>query len=390
MRDEGEVAWWRTTTVCDLPPIVDGKELHHLASLLPALAENGLQTLLVHLTILQLTDGHLELTAFIGKAHHLDLKVIVRVVILDEDTPSPATAFTPILKSERGIHELSRALHAALEAGADGIDLGSIDGREEGEETDRVTTAIREALATVTLANENAVLTADAAHLPHEQYVRYLTDEWFHHLRSDGLITAPWNTAALHTAITRLCADHDSLGHALPWYYADPCHKEPTWAAEGSAERWGAMTLFVASLPGAIYLPFLHVGGQEHSHPEGKVDAVSFAESPAQERIARLVKVALSVREDENLGNGPLAFVTGLPWAGEVASVHLVGTVMVALNTGDDDIVVPREHCLLAATDNAMLTPGGGTTLPPNSCAWFRAAEPTPLDPGNYPPPSHA
>lgn len=397
-RDTGELPWWRNTVVCDLPGLHSKQSLSSLRTILRDLAEGGFEALLVRPASPQVEEDVVSLPAFVEEAHAQGLKVLVRVFLLPSGAVLSAPDTPPQLGSAKDIKRVTDRIVGALEAGADGVDLGTIDLNIRKWAPKRqqaaFSAAVQSALAQIAITNESAILGAALPAFPEEEFSRHLQDDWFHHLRSSRMLEVSWNAGALQDAVIATYRAHDPLGHAVPWRHAwqkwSPSvdhsgSSEVGWAKDAPQARYGAMNFFAGSLPGSVYLPFLYAGGSAVLGGDSGADIVlEYGQGAANAYRSLLNREMLNVRKREGMGTAPLAFVSGLPWANSRVSVHLTGSVMVVLNVDSTPVTVPPEHRLLVASDGAMPAPGGGTILPAETCAWFRTAEPTPLDPGQY------
>lgn len=397
-RENTEVPWWHSTVVCDLPGSFDNDDLQRLAALIPKLAHAGFDALLLRPANPMVETGLSDLSKFITHAHRFDLKVVVRVFVLPEGEVLDPTDSPPLLVLSSDTSLLIDRVKAALNAGADGIDLGSI--MDDPGDPDAAahalafTRTVQIQLAELEERQTEAILTAAVSRVPHEFYLRHLTEDWFHHTRGDALIDCAWNPKRLQQAVRSTYRDHDPLGHTVAWRHSLPRWSDSPvardsadigWSQGAGEERQSAMNLFVASLPGAAYLPFLSTGG-ELSTSRGKRTKLKFkfGEGRANRHRLRVVQEALTIRRRLNLGESSLAFLRGLEWADDSVAVHLTGSTMVVLNTGEDEIVVPSKYQLLITSEGMAATEPDGTVVPPETCAWFHAPGPSPVDPGTY------
>ncbi len=397
-RDTGEAPWWRNTVVCDIPGLHGKQSLASLRTILQDLAESGFEALLVRPTSPQVEDDVVSLPSFVEEAHAQGLKVLVRIFLLPSGAVLSPPDTLPQLGSAKDIKRVTERIVGALHSGADGVDLGTIDINVRKWAPKRQQAAFSEAvqvaLAEIAVNNESAILGAALPAFPEAEFSRHLEDDWFHHLRSSKMLEVSWNAADLQDAVVSAYRAHDPLGHTVPWRHVwqrwSPSKdhvgsSDVGWAKDAPLARYGAMNLFVSSLPGAVYLPFLYTGGSAVLAEDSGTDIVlEYGQGDANAYRSVLNREMLNVRKREGMGTAPLAFVSGLEWANNQVSVHLTGSVMVVLNVNSAPITVPVEHRLLVASDGAMPAPGGGTILPSETCAWFRTAEPTPLDPGQY------
>ena len=146
-----------------------------------------------------------------------------------------------------------------------------------------------------------------------------------------------------------------------------------------------AMMLLTLALPGASYIPFLHVGGGVRASKGKKPKLkVSFDRGRAAQLRSRVAGEAIGLRLRLGLGEASLATVDGLEWAGRDVLVMLVGTTMVVLNTGDSPIIVPSEYGLAISSKVWPQVTAEGTKVNPESCAWFHTQPLRPDGPRAY------
>ncbi len=395
-RERGDNPWWRTAVICDLPGLHTDDSLYLLGGFLPNLANVGFDALLLRPATPRVHDELQGLPELVARAHEVGLKVLIRGFRLPDGQVLPSLGDTPQLDAPEDIELVTARMRTALEAGVDGIDLGtiSIPLDEDSGRAAAFSAAVQAALAQIAVGNESAILSAGLPAHPTEEFAHHLREDWFHHLRSSKMLEVGWDAEELRHAITQTYSDYDPLGLAVPWRHVlqqwtgstkDRGSANMGWAKDAPAERYGAMNLYVASLPGSVYLPFLHTGGEvEFSKTDASAMYLDFAHGPVHRARAERTRNALLLRRKFGLASAPIAFVEGLPWTERGTLVHLAGEAMVVLNAGDTEVVVPPEHRLLTSSDNGAVRHAGGTHVPPNTCAWFRAGAPQPTDPANY------
>lgn len=398
-RENGEISWWQTTVICDMPGLWDNCGLRQLSELLPQIAELGFESLLIR-PAGPIVEGEVSfLPDFVAAAHRVGLRVIVRVFILPEGSVLEAPDSPPLLHLEDDVALVTERIRTALESGVDGVDLGTIELPGElvgdSERSKAFSSAVNFALAELAGFDDDRILTAALPAEPEEEFVRHLREDWFHHLRSSVMFDVEWRRDDMRQAITRVFSQRDSLGLSTPWRHAlvrpqvaqtARTSADTGWARGASAQRHLAMNLFVSALPGSAYLPFLQVGGSTH-YPADNRSAVEVSlGATEQDQInSQGIAQALHIRREQGLAVSPLAFIDGLPWAGDDTLVMLVGHTMVVLNMSERRISVPRSYWLIASSGEAGTIPGGGTSMAPDTCCWFQTADLQPTDPGNYP-----
>ena len=395
-----ETPWWRTAIVCDLPGSYEDDDLRRLAKILPDVADTGFNAVLLRPADPLVEESLPYLPKFVKKAHRLGLRVISRVYLLPEGQSLDPLDSPPLLELSHDAARINERVRAALDAGCDGVDLGKV---EQGPETagqseasEVFSESVRVQLAEVASTDESVILTAAFSMQPEQFYKRHLEEEWFHHMRNNAILSSPWDAQVLQKSIATTYRYHDALGHTTAWRHSLPGwsgsagardSEDIGWMKGASEQRRTAMNLYVASLPGAIYLPFLSIGGaMKVRKPKGKASRLrfSFGDGRQGRFRANTTAHALALREEQDLGHAHLAFVRGFDWAGGDVAVHLTGPVMVVLNMGQAPVFVPSEHRLMVSSSPDHHMDSSGTEVPPDTCARFMTATPEPVDPFNY------
>lgn len=396
LRDWTEVPWWRSAVVCDLPGSLDNEALNRVQDFLPKLAEQGFQAVLLRPANPRVELALPSLPQFVEDAHQHGLKVIVRAFLSEDEAELLPTQSPPILNLEHDGEELRQHAQAILATGADGVDLGFVNDRagstDSAANARAFTREVQAQLAEIEVRGDETILCAAVHSEPRESALHHITEEWFHHLRDDSLVSAPWSVPELQRRIRQVYTDRDPLGHTAAWRYSLPkwtssplirSSADYGWAvADDSRDREMAMMLFTLSLPGAVYLPFLHVGGSAKAArsktPEIKF---SFEKGRKAKRGAEIAGEGLYLRNALGMGDATLAFVEGLDWATPDVSVHLTGTVMVVLNAGSSAVTVPGSQRPIVSSSGPLHTSERGTTVPPSSCVWLQTSPLEPVDP---------
>lgn len=398
-RGRTDVPWWRAAAICDLPGSFDEADLSRVQKFLPDVAALGFQAVLLRPATPRVDVGLANLPDFVAQAHDLDLKVIVRAFLSGDEAALHPETSPPVLTLEHDTEELTKRARAILATGADGVDLGLVNdeqGSPDAAANSRAfTEAIQVQLAEVELAGETTILTAAIISDSQEAAMHHLTEDWFHHLRDDTLVSCPWNAAELQRRVQQAFVDRDPLGHTAAWRYSLPKWTSSPYTRSSADYGWAdsrhadarevAMMLYTVSLPGAAYVPFLHVGGGIKP-TKGKDPGLKFffEKGRAAQLRANVAHEALSIRNRLGLGESTLAFVDGLDWCNEDTPVHLSGPIMVVLNMGKSTIVVPPEHRPVLSSRGMMSTSDKGTIVRPNCCVWLQTAELEPARPTAY------
>ena len=398
--------WWTTAAICDLPGALDESSLRRAMGFLPDIADLGFQAVLLRPADPDVDRGLTNLSEFVSAAHDLDLRVIVRAFLTPDGGALAPDSSPPELPLSHDTAELNRRARAILATGADGVDLGPVNDEESSPDAAKnaaeFSRAVQAQLAEVELAglelagdSGTAILTAAILSEPRESALRHLQDDWFHHLRDDSLVGCPWDAQEIQRRVRQAYADRDPFGHVAAWRYSLPrwtssplirTNSDSGWAASKAHEtREMAMLLYAASLPGAVYVPFLNVGGGVKAST-GKKPGLKFTFEKGREAKGRaqLAWEALNIRNDLSLADRSLAVVTGLPWANPDVAVHLTGPLMVVLNTGTKPVVVPPEHRPLLSSLGFIRTGADGSVVRQDCCTWFATAQLEPARPRAY------
>ncbi|WRS29402.1 hypothetical protein U6G28_07660 [Actinomycetaceae bacterium MB13-C1-2] len=398
-RAKTQAPWWHSAVICDFPGAFSNDDLKRAARLLPDVAELGFDAVLIRPASPRVDVGAKSLPSFVEKAHDQGLKVVVRAFLTDDEADLRPESSPPQLTLEHDVSELHRRARAILATNADGVDLGLVNdeaGSPDSAANARAfTEAVQGQLAEVELAGGTTILAAAIPSQPREAALRHLTEEWFHHLRDDSLVATPWDAHEIKQRVSLAYADRDPLGHTAAWRYSLPKWTDSPYARNSADYGWAkssksdqremAMMLYAASLPGSVYVPFLHVGGgvtvKDGAAPRLKL---SFEKGRQAKSQATLTKEALLVRKKHALGDATLAFLDGPGYCDTKTAVHLSGDVLVVLNTGKADVIIPAENRPLVMSGDLRLTPDGETVVRPNSCAWFLPPTPEPAGPLAY------
>ena len=394
--NRGVSSWWDTAAVCDLPGSFGPQDLLALIGILPAIRRMGFDAILLRLAAQDVAPQQSYIAKLVSGVHAANLRVIVRVSP-DDIIVSPLDS-PPMVELGDDPGTLLERTRLLLEAGIDGVDLGMIDESAEDpdswELTQRFSDTVNKQLAEVASADSTVILTAEASVSTPEHFRHHLNEDWFHHLRDDSLFQAPWNAAELSRRIAEAYAARAPLGRAVAWRPALAPRREGaiyqrvsapgSWFDNASAQRISAFLVYVASLPGALYLPFTSVGGELKLKKAGTTELHLLLSGLSQARFQHdLTTRMLHVRAEKNMGQATLASIQGLSWAGPDVAVHLTGHIMVVLNASDRPVRVPGHHQPLLYSDGFVFSDGDATILQPETCAWFTPAAPRTHDPAD-------
>ncbi len=321
--------------------------------------ELGFDTALLSPAVSLFTADLHALTAFVARGHAAGARVLLRLP--DRVFEGLSGAGLDVAARRAAVLVLVRA---AVEAGADGIDLHAHAAclHGEGEAGTRARERFSELVRLVEAEAESAeegplIVTAAIEDADPVEVRSHLEEEWFHHLREDALRAAPFRADLIEEALSESLGVRDRLGAITAWSLPLP---------EASDARGLGRMLHALSLPGAIRaLGALPGAGASRA---GAIDPTAEVVGPdALETVRR----ALEIRSGTGLGTGSLGLVHGLPWCGEGVSVHLNGPIMVVLNASDAPVAVPRTAALLVSSSPTESTPEGDVLVPASACAWF-------------------
>lgn len=362
-RNTGPSPWWRTVTIAEIPGVIDPVGADMLAESMFSIARSGFRAVVFRPALVDLGVSVEPVKKVIDAAHRVGLYALVRLSGADH-TPAPSdTIPNPFYGYEGNKANLIVRAREPLKAGADGIDLGRIEeapGSPDAQQyADEFTLLTRFLLAELADFSPDHILTAGARTDYQSFYHHHLEEEWLHHLRDDRLHRVAFQTDALKESITQTFNERDRIGAVPVWKAMLPRltgtpgveNVYPgSWEDGATPERRSAMRLLIASLPGAIYLPFGFSGG--HVDFEGAAVRPSPAISDAEKARVRHTTLALRIRAEHELGNGSFAWVEGLDWQEPGVAVVMTGGILGVLNTTDHTIEVALDNQLLLRSDS--------------------------------------
>ncbi len=387
-------SWWDTTAVCDLPGSYGPEDLLALIGVVPAIRRMGFDALLLRLAIQDVAPQRQYIASLVKAVHAADMKILVRVSP-DQVTVAPYES-PPLAELDADPQVLRDRTEILMDAGIDGVDLGMIDDTPAvanlDELADRFSATVSQQQAELAAADTTIILTAEASTGNPQLFNHHLQEDWFHHLRDDSLIQAPWNAREIQKRVANTYLAREPLGQAVAWRPAlgptlqgatSPRTSGPgSWADGASSQRLNAFAVYVGSLPGALYLPFAAVGGQVRVEEDGASSIRLSFSGQSQGRFQHdLTTRMLRLRNQKKMASSTLATVEGIAWAGPDVAVHLTGHTLVVLNASDDPVAVPSENIPLLYSDGFVFSDGDATILEPDTCAWFDPAPPCTHDP---------
>lgn len=392
---DGPLEWWRDALVYEIaaPQLVPDAVLQ-ARSMLDHVASLGMTAVLVRPSGLSPAEMDTRLAALITQAHGMGLKVIVRISgAMGPVTGSHAREANPVTVGREEIAEgLVARAGAVLDAGADGLDLGTIVPPEVTDETDLTRLSGYFARLQVLLADHvvDGVIGADVSASYPETLRHHLQEDWLHHLRDDSLVMTQWSAESIAQQIAHSLDEHDRFGAPPVWRYL-PSYRvldstdpgDGTRWFEGSAEdlrrRSIALTALTLALPGAVYLrQGDEVAIPDRDRPEGALALADLVYDRAAVQGAEFgsplatVRHAVLMRGEHSLATGPLAFVRGLPWCPDGALAMLARDLLVVVNTTDAPLDLP-EHAEVVLASSPLHQVNGHLSVPPTTTVWLIA-----------------
>ncbi len=365
--------------ICDFVGDTGPSELENIKSVIIDLARVGFHALSIRPLDSSPIPPDGELAAFITLVHRAGLKIIIRV-----------PQHFNVSDLDQHFDDLLTWVASAVDVGADGIDLNAFDGEHSpaalnDKSRQQLTTFVHTLQAELSSYEPVPILAGESEHGEIDDLRYHLEEKWFHHLRDNALVSAPWDASALREHVNTTLSLRDSLGHVAAWHWShfrevsalsdvfDPS-KTPSgsWAEGASDARRTAMVLFCLSLPGALYMPYAHMAGRL-IHSAGQWRRIWDGDKTSAGE-AQTLRLVLRTREERAMGVGSLAWVDSLEWAHSGVSVHMSAGVMVVLNTSDAPVEVPAEHRLLVSSHGALPQSRTPTVIPPEACGWFETA----------------
>jgi len=396
--DRSASSWWRTAAICDLPGAFGAGDLDALNGSLEGIRKIGFDAILIRTASADISREQAELARLVNYAHSVNLKVLVRIVGAPDDQVTLPSETPPQVSLDEDRDRLIARTRLVVRAGVDGVDIGLIDDdptlQHAALRAEGFTQTIHMGLAELAEAESSTILTAEATQENPEYFGRHLTEDWFHHLRDDALYGSPWDADAIQARTRRAYQNRDPLGMTTAWrpslvtWAENPRLRGSVpgaWEENAPQPRSAAMVAYSASLPGAVYLPYLSCGGSVHLAGFGKPRLrLGLGETPGEMFLRGLTASILHLRQDYELGSASLAFIEGLSWAPPGIAVHLSGPLLVVLNTSAREVVVPPQHVPLVYSGGFLDSSSSGTNVEPERCAWFVAGRPNPVDPAHY------
>lgn len=281
---KGTHSWWHSSAICRIPRRVDHDLARQLSEEAIRFARVGVDALLLSPIPQMIWGVNPELVSLVKRFHRVGVKIIVH---LPGSAEWNTRDFNGPYSADETVTTLLGRVRACVDAGVDGIDLGTLPLMHYGPnsaERQEFMHLLRVVMAEVANTDTLPILTSSLPHMDDSDLQEILQESWFHHLRNDTLLDIEWKHPQLCDAIANTFANRDPVGHIAAW---------PALPYDDS-EIHRAHTLFALALPGATYF-----------------------DSPSKETISNsfvlMVQQALRTREEHGMGTGSLAHVRGLP-----------------------------------------------------------------------------
>ena len=331
---------------------------------------------------------------FIDAAGEQGLRTIVRISGALGPITGPYAKQTNsfITGLEGSGDDLLRRSEAYLQAGAAGIDLGTIVPPQLTNEIrlDRLSTYCAMLHGQLAEYVEEGIIGADVTADYPDSLRHHLQDDWVHHLRDDCLTLTRWDAESLTSHLTRSLDEHDRFGATPTWRFLPP-HILSEHLDPGDGQRWYsvdhderlrrglALQAMMLALPGSLYLrQGDEIALSDSDKPTAPLELADMVIEHTQGQASQFgspaatVRHAAHVRLEYNLACAPLAFVTGLEWCPAEALAFLVRGVLVVVNTSDAPIVLPPEAKVLLSSQ-PLRQDQGRLLIPPTTATWLEA-----------------
>ena len=392
---DGPEEWWRHALVYEVPsPVLGAADLEHTDPIIEHALHLGMDAVLIRPSLLDVGSELDSIRRFIDNARALGLRTVVRVSgALGPITGPYARRTTGFITGLEGPgDDLLRRSEAYLQAGAAGIDLGTIVPPQVASETrlDRLSAHFAMLHGQLAEYVENGIVGADVTADYPDSLRHHLQDDWVHHLRDDCLTLTRWNAESLTAHLTRSLDEHDRFGAPPTWRFLPP-HILSEHLDPGDGQRWYsvdhderllrglALQAMMLALPGSLYLrQGDEIALSDADKPTTPLELASMVAEHAQAQSSQFgspaatVRHAAHVRDEYNLACAPMAFVTGLEWCPPEALVFLVRGVLVVVNTSDSPIILSAEAKVLLSSQ-PLRQDQGRLLVPPTTTTWLEA-----------------
>lgn len=392
---DGPEEWWRHALVYEVPsPTLGAADLGRTELIIEHALYLGMDAVLIRPSLLDVDSEMDSMRRFISDARAQGLRTVVRISgALGPITGPYAKQTTSFITGREGSgDDLLRRSEAYLQAGAVGIDLGTIVPPQVTSETrlDRLSTYFAMLHGQLAEYVEDGIVGADVTADYPDSLRHHLQDDWVHHLRDDCLTLTRWSAESLISHLSRSLDEHDRFGAPPTWRFLPP-HILSEYLDPGDGQRWYsvdhderllrglALQAMMLALPGSLYLrQGDEIALTDADKPSTPLELASMVTEHAQAQSSRFgspaatVRHAAHVRNEYNLACAPLAFVSGLEWCLPQTLTFLVRGVLVVVNTSDFPVILPPEAKVLLSSQ-PLRQDEGRLLVPPTTTTWLEA-----------------
>ena len=267
---DGPEEWWRHALVYEIPsPALGAAELDRTTPIIEHALYLGMDALLIRPSLLEVSSEIDSIRRFIDAAGEQGLRTIVRISGALGPITGPYAKQTTnyVTGLERAGDDLLQRSAAYLQAGAAGIDLGTIVPPQVTNEVrlDRLSAYCAMLHGQLAEHVEEGIIGADVTADYPDSLRHHLQDDWVHHLRDDCLTLTRWDAESLTSHLTRSLDEHDRFGATPTWRFLPP-HILSEHLDPGDGQRWYsvdhderlrrglALQAMMLALPGSLYL----------------------------------------------------------------------------------------------------------------------------------------
>ena len=267
---DGPEEWWRHALVYEIPsPALGAADLRRTGPIIDHALNLGMDAVLIRPSLLDVSSEMDSIRGFIDNARTQGLRTIVRISGALGPITGPyakqTTGFVTGLEGDGD--DLLRRSEAYLQAGAAGIDLGTIVPPQVTRETrlDRLSAYFAMLHGQLAEYVEDGIVGADVTADYPDSLRHHLQDDWIHHLRDDCLTLTRWDAESITSHLTRSLDEHDRFGAPPTWRFLPP-HILSEHLDPGDGQRWYsvahdermlralALQAMMLALPGSLYL----------------------------------------------------------------------------------------------------------------------------------------
>ena len=204
---DGPEEWWRHALVYEIPsPALGAADLRRTGPIIDHALNLGMDAVLIRPSLLDVSSEMDSIRGFIDNARTQGLRTIVRISGALGPITGPyakqTTGFVTGLEGDGD--DLLRRSEAYLQAGAAGIDLGTIVPPQVTRETrlDRLSAYFAMLHGQLAEYVEDGIVGADVTADYPDSLRHHLQDDWIHHLRDDCLTLTRWDAESITSHLT--------------------------------------------------------------------------------------------------------------------------------------------------------------------------------------------